>query len=147
MDPVQLIVEAMAAGAGRRSGATGDAYETLKRALAARFAERQIATAVLEEHEEDPETFEKPLAKRLRQAGAADDPRIVALARALLHLIDPRAAESGKYHVEIDGVQGLQVGDHNTQTNDFRTSVTASGTRSIAAHTVSGQASTGDGAG
>lgn len=124
MDPVTLIVGALAAGAVKGAGATAtaavkDAYAALKTALATRFTERQMPVAILDEHEEDPETYEKPLAKKIRQSYAADDPRIVELAQALMRLMDDQGTLGGKYTVDVRGAHGVQIGDHSTQHNTF----------------------------
>ena len=34
-------------------------------------------------------------------------------------LVDAAGSQSGKYTVDVRGSQGVQVGDHNTQTNTF----------------------------
>jgi hypothetical protein len=39
----------------------------------------------------------------------------------LLALLDPTGTRAGKYMVDLRGAQGVQVGDHNTQTNTFST--------------------------
>jgi hypothetical protein len=124
VDPVTLIVGALAAGALKGTGETAstvikDTYAALKAAVAARFVEKQVPTGVLAEHEDDPETYEKPLAKKIQQTGAAEDPRIVELAQALVQLMDEDGTRAGKYLVDLRGAQGVQVGDRNTQTNTF----------------------------
>ena len=124
MEPVTLIVGALAAGALKGAGESAttlvkDAYTALKSAVAARFAERQVAVEVLDQHEEDPDTYEKPLAKKLQQADAADDPRIIELAQALLRLMDDEGSRTGKYAVDARGARGMQIGDHGTQHNTF----------------------------
>ena len=124
MDPVTLIVGALAAGALTGAGETAtaavkDAYTALKAALAARFAERQMPAAVLDEHEEAPETYEKSLAKKIQQSEAAADPRIVELAQALMQLMDDDGTRAGKYTVDVRGARGVQIGDHSTQHNTF----------------------------
>jgi hypothetical protein len=122
VDPVTLIVGALTAGALKGTGeaatsAVKDAYTALRTALAAQFTERQVATTVLDDHEDDPETYEKPLAKKIQQAGAADDPRILELAQTLMRLMDHQGA--GKYTVDVRGSKGVQIGDHGTQQNTF----------------------------
>lgn len=124
MDPVTLIVSALAVGALKGAGesataAVKDAYVALRTALAARFAERQLSVAVLDEHEHDPETYEKPLAKKIEQVDAAGDPRIVELAQTLMRLMDGEGARAGKYTVDVRGARGVQIGDHGTQHNTF----------------------------
>ncbi|MEU6025127.1 hypothetical protein ACGFIK_24110 [Micromonospora sp. NPDC048871] len=124
MDPVTLVVGALAAGALQGTGeaaasAVKDAYQALKAAVAARFADRPSGQLVLQEHEQDPEVYAAPLAKQVRAAGADQDPRIVELAQALMALLNEQGAGSAKYQVRLDGAKGVQVGDGNTQTNTF----------------------------
>lgn len=124
MEPVSLIVGALAAGALKGAGesateAVKDAYRGLKSAVAARFADKPTAEVVLAAHAEDPDTYDKPLAKELTTAGVDTDPRIVALAQELMALLDQAGATAGKYRVDLTGAQGVQVGDRNTQTNTF----------------------------
>jgi hypothetical protein len=122
VEPVSLIVAALAAGALKGAGETAtaavkDAYTALKNAVAARFAGNPRAELALQEHAEDPETNEKPLAKQVEQSGAATDPRIVELAQELMRLLDADGTKAGTY--DLRGAQGVQVGDRNTQTNTF----------------------------
>lgn len=124
VDPVTLIAGALAAGALKGAGETAttvvkDAYTALKTAVATRFTERQVPVEVLDEHEEDPDTYAKPLAKKLQRADAADDPRIVELAETLMRLMDDQGTRQGKYAVDARGAKGVQIGDHSTQHNTF----------------------------
>jgi hypothetical protein len=126
---VTLIVGALAAGALKGAGETAtvavkDAYTALKTAVASRFAERQVSATVLAEYEDDPDTYEKPLAKKIQQTGAGQDPRIVELAQVLMRLMDQDGARSGKYTVDVRGAKGVQIGDHATQHNTFSSSTT-----------------------
>ncbi len=124
MDPVTLIVTALAAGTASAlqdgtSTALKDAYARLKALVKMRFANRPKAALVLAEHEAAPQIWEAPLAAELSAAGADDDPELIAAAQALMALADVEGAGSGKYVVTASGAQGVQVGDHNTQTNTF----------------------------
>jgi len=124
MEPVTLLVSALAAGALAGAGETAatavkDAYLALKSAVVAKFAGKPAAEVVLAEHAEDPQTYEKPLAKQLQQAGADTDPRIVELAEALLKVMAEKGSLPGKYAVTLDNAQGVQVGDGNIQHNTF----------------------------
>jgi hypothetical protein len=124
MDPVTLIVTALAAGAASAlqdgaSAAAKDAYARLKALVTKRFAGRPKGELVLAEHEAAPRTWEKPLAAELSASGAEDDADLVAAAQALMSLVDGAGARSGKYLVMVHGSQGVQVGDRNTQTNIF----------------------------
>jgi hypothetical protein len=122
MDPVSLIEVALASGAvaGVRdtaSSAVKDAYEGLKAMVKARFAGHPRAELVLAEHEAAPETWKEPLTSELTRVGV--DSELVTAAKALMQLIDHAGSRAGKYDVDIQGGQGVQIGDHNTQHNTF----------------------------
>jgi hypothetical protein len=92
MDPVSLILAALVAGAaaGGKDVATSavkDGYAGLKRLLIGRFrkASPEVAAkqeTVLADHEADPDTYEKPLAKAVRDSSADEDQEILAAAKA-----------------------------------------------------------------
>ena len=124
MDPVTLIVTALAAGAASAlqdgaSDAVKNAYARLKALVAKRFADRPKGELVLAEHEAAPQTWEKPLAAELSASGAEGDADLVGAAQALMSLVDEAGSRSGKYLVAVRDSHGVQVGDHNTQTNAF----------------------------
>jgi hypothetical protein len=124
MDPVTLIVTALAAGAASAlqdgaSAAVKDAYARVKALVMRRFANRPKGELVLAEHESAPQVWEAPLAAELSAAGAGGDADLVAAAQALMSLVDAAGSRSGKYVVAVSGSQGVQVGDRNTQTNTF----------------------------
>jgi hypothetical protein len=128
MEPVSLIVAALAAGgsAGAIDALKDNAKEAAKAAygklhdlVRRRFRGNVGAEVVLAEHQADPQTYAAPLAKKLAEAGAADDADLVAAAQALMELVDRAGARARKYNVTIHGGQGIQIGDHNTQTNTF----------------------------
>src|SRR5262249_30572825 len=124
MDPVSLVVGALAAGAAAgvkesASAAVHSAYDGLRDLLRRRWAKDPAAVTVLDQHAEQPAVFEQPLRHYLEQTNAASDPDVVALAGRLMELADP--AEAGKYTIDLRNAQAVQVGDHNVQTNEFRT--------------------------
>jgi hypothetical protein len=124
MDPITLIVTALAAGAASAlqdgtAAAVKDAYARLRALVERRFAGRPKGELVLAEHEAAPQTWEAPLAVELSAAGAGEDSDLVSAAQALMSLVDEVGARSGKYAVVVRDSQGVQVGDHNTQTNTF----------------------------
>lgn len=124
MDPVTLIMTALAAGAASAlqdgaAQAVKDAYARLRGLVRERFAGCPKGELVLAEHEAAPQTWEAPLAAELSAAGAAGDASLLAAAQALLSLVDEAGARSGKYVVTVQDSQGVQVGDRNTQTNTF----------------------------
>lgn len=124
MDPVTLIVTALAGGAASAlqdgaSAAVKDAYARVKALLKTRFAGRPDGELALARHEAAPQTWEPLLACELSAAGADRDADLVAAAQALMSLLDQAGSRSGKYVVSVRDAQGVQVGDHNTQTNTF----------------------------
>jgi hypothetical protein len=124
MDPVTLIVTALAAGSAlglkdTASAAVMDAYGSLKKLVARRLAGRRDGEFVLARHEEAPQVWEAPLTAELTAAGVAADPGLVAAAQALMGLVDEAGSRAGKYAVQVIGSQGVQLGDHNTQHNTF----------------------------
>ena len=124
MDPITLIVTALAAGAAlgvtdAASSAVKDAYAGLKALVERRFAGRLDAELVLAKHENAPETWQAPLRAELGEAGADRDHDVVAAAQALMSLLDEAGARTGKYAIDVRGAQGVQIGDHNRQDNVF----------------------------
>lgn len=55
---------------------------------------------------------------RIRRLLAADS-GVAAELRQVLVSLDPVGAQAGKYAVDLREAKGVQVGDHNTQTNHF----------------------------
>jgi hypothetical protein len=124
MDPVTLILTALSAGAVAGAGDTAatlvkDTYQGLKDLVSARFSGKRSAEVALVEHETDPETWQAPLAKELRQTGVDTDANVIEAAQQLMALLDEAGSSSGKYTVDLRGAQGIQVGDHNHQINKF----------------------------
>jgi hypothetical protein len=128
MDPITLIVAALAAGAS--AGAIDTlkddlkesakaAYEKLHALVRRRLRGNASAEVILAEHAADPETYQAALTKKLTEAGARDDADLVAAATALMELVDRKGAKSGKYNVTIADSKGVQVGDGNLQINTF----------------------------
>lgn len=124
MEPITLIVTALAAGAGSAvhdgaATALKEAYRTLKEKARTRLGRQRNGEIVLAEYEKDPVTWEGPLSKELKTAGAESDTELIAAARALLTLTDEAGFSRGKYVVQAWGNQGMQIGDNNSQDNTF----------------------------
>ena len=124
VDPVTLVVTALAAGGAlglkdTASAAVQDAYGSLKVLVTRRLAGQRDGELVLARHEEAPRAWEGPLVAELTAAGAADDADLITAAQALMALIDETGSRAGKYRVQAQGSQGVQIGDHNTQHNIF----------------------------
>ena len=114
MDPVTLIVTALASGAAAAvKDAAGDAvkagYQRLKSLILERFGGREEVTYALQKHEEKPESFGGTLKDALVEAGADKDKEIVQAAQSLAELVNPEAARAFEQHIENYGSVGTQV--------------------------------------
>lgn len=124
MEPVSLIVLALAAGAGAglrdtASQAVRDAYDGLKSLARRRLRGQRDGELALDRHETSPATWQAPLAEALTGAGAGQDAGLIAAAREVLRLVDPDGSRQGRYQVRVSGSQGVMIGDHNVQHNQF----------------------------
>ena len=124
MDPVTLIVTALAAGA--TSALQDDAKGAVKTALARlrglvrkRFKDPANGEYVLDKHASAPEIWQPALQQELAESGAGSDPDLIEAAQELMKLLDAQGAQAGKYVVAVQDSQGVQVGDHNTQVSTF----------------------------
>ena len=123
MDPITLIVTALAAGAASgitdtASSAVKDAYAALKALVTGRVRGRPAAELALSRHEEAPEQWRAALESELSAVGLDRDLELLAAAQKLLQLADV-APRPGKYTVDVRGAQGVQIGDHTRQDNVF----------------------------
>lgn len=124
MDPITLILTALAAGAASglqdsASSAVKSAYAGLKALVKKHLSGRPAGEVALAEYEAAPEVWEPPLTAQLKAAGAGRDAELVAAAQALMRLVDEAGSRAGKYAVDVHGSQGVQVGDSNIQHNAF----------------------------
>ena len=122
MDPITLVVTALAAGAASgftdtAAAAVKDAYAGLKALVRKRLGGKQDAEVVLARYEGAPEVWQAPLMAELAEARADLDGDLIAAAKALLDLLGE--VGPGKYTVDARGAAGVQIGDHNTQDNVF----------------------------
>jgi hypothetical protein len=127
MDPISLIIAALAAGAiagvkDTASQAVNDAYTSLKALLRRRFSGNRQAEAALDQAEQRPESGQALLAEHLRAADVDGDEELIEAARALLEQADPAGARAGKYNVHITGGKGIVVGDAANVTMTFNDS-------------------------
>jgi hypothetical protein len=129
MDPITLILTALVTGAAAGSKDTlslaiKDAYQSLKKRLEHKFNEKQEAQIALKQHEQDPETWEKPLRKALTSVQADQDADILDAAQKLLAVSQSAGAASsitvntsGERSVGVGGPVSnspIITGDHNT---------------------------------
>ena len=105
MDPITLIVSALAAGAA--AGATetvkqaiGDAYTSLKVLIKRKLGGRGEVDGAIEMVERDPKSTARQsvLAEELTKVGAPIDDEIVAAAKMLLERL--RSAPGGEQHIQ-----------------------------------------------
>lgn len=124
MDPVSMLLSALTTGAAMAMQETAgtaikEAHRALVNLIRKRFERDPKATAALEGSSEDPETWQKPLEKSIRESNVAADPEILALAQKLLQLTEAQKS-APKYNVKINGnIQGFVQGDHATVSMDF----------------------------
>jgi len=127
MDSTTVIISALTAGVSAALQETAgiaikDSYQALITLLKQKFQKDPKATLALEGHAEDPQTWQKPLEKSIRDTGAAEDQAILASAQKLIELLEAQKP-SPKYGVEIHGdVRGVVQGDHATVTMNFEES-------------------------
>jgi hypothetical protein len=108
MDPVALILTALAAGAGlglkdAASAAITDAYNGLRGLVRRRLADQPDGGLVLARYEQDPQVWDRPLAQELATAGASEDAGLTAAAQAFMKLVDAAGSAAGKYTVSAAG--------------------------------------------
>ena len=130
MDPITLIVTALAAGAAlgvqdTASAIVRDAYASLKALVKRRLGGDPGAEMGLARHEQAPETWQEPLKAELARTGADGDADLIAAAKTLLDLV----GQASKYTVDVRGAQGVQIGDHNRQDNVFNAPADGAGPR------------------
>ena len=93
MDPITLILTALATGATKAAGeAVPDVYKGLKTLIQKKFAGKPEAEMALTKHEEKPEVWKEPLKEALAESGIDKDEEILKAAQALLEQLKPEAA-------------------------------------------------------
>lgn len=110
VDPVTLILTALTQGAVKAAGDVApDAYKALRKLLQTRFAGQPAAEVVLQEHANDPATYELPLRKSLEECGIDQDQQVLALARQLLDELGKKATPSVEIGRNAKGIIGQNV--------------------------------------
>jgi hypothetical protein len=110
MDPVTLILTALAAGAaaalkGVATAVIQDGYAGLKALVVKKFADKPLAKEMVEEYAKDPETYQKPMEKNLKEAKADQDGELVKAAEKLLEALkaQPGGSELINQTINISG--------------------------------------------
>ena len=120
MDPTALIVGALAAGAQNvATEAVRDAYAGLRALVRRRLSRQPAGQVALDRYETRPDRWKEVLSGELVESRADRDPEVIEAARQLMALVDARGSARGRYDIDMRGAQGVQFGDHSTQTNTF----------------------------
>ncbi|MEU9040812.1 MULTISPECIES: hypothetical protein [unclassified Kitasatospora] len=124
MTGVELVMAALAAGASAgltdtANSAVREAYDGLRgavrRRLSAHGEEVLDAEQVEQVEQVEQEVWEARLHEQLTASGADSDRELLAAAQALLALVGP----ADDRRIDLSHAQGVQVGNHSTQTNHF----------------------------
>jgi len=132
MEYYQLIVDALSAGALEACKATStkaikDGYAGLKLMVikywhkipnVSPLENENQAKVFLENLERDPDS-KNEIYNALVKIKEVPEVELISQSESLLKLIDPKGFTLSKYNVPIKKGQGVQVGDHNIQTNNF----------------------------
>ena len=118
MDPVTIIVTALAAGAALAAKdvaaqAVKDGYAALKALIVRKFGEKADVAVAVEgvEKKPDSEARQAVLKEELDSAGAAQDTEMVKQAQALLDLLKEHGLAPGvTYHAELRGSGAVAQG-------------------------------------
>jgi hypothetical protein len=125
MDPITLILTALAAGATASIQTTAgeavkDAYTGLKTLIQRKFVGKPSAEVALAEHEKKPDIWKAPLAQGLKETEADQDQDIIAAAQQLIQLAQIQLGDKKNTNVTFQGpAQGTNIGDDNTITQTF----------------------------
>jgi hypothetical protein len=110
MEPITMILTALSAGAtaslqGVVSAAIQDAYAGLKALILKKFGDKPLAKETVEEYEKDPETYQKPMEKNLKESQADQDAAILQAAEKLLEALkaQPGGSEIINQSLNISG--------------------------------------------
>ena len=117
MDPITLIIGALAAGAtaaakDTASQAVKDAYAGLKTLIQRRFAEKKTPEGemALTKYEEKPAVWEAPLKDALAETQTDQAPEILQAAEALKHALEQTSEGREAVSKYILNIQDSEVG-------------------------------------
>ncbi|HLF26740.1 MAG TPA: hypothetical protein VJG32_10410 [Anaerolineae bacterium] len=114
MDYIQIILAALATGAmeSAKRPEVARAYDELRARVLQQFGDNARAVRALEDHAEDPEVYERPLAKALTETGADQREEIRNAAERLMQLAGAQAFDVLK---EIGAREAIRTGDRFTR--------------------------------
>jgi hypothetical protein len=106
MEPVELILSALAAGAAAAASEVAGAavkstYQKLVDLISKKLEGKDKAKSTLDEYLKDPETYEKPMKKAIGENRIEGNEEVLALARELISLIKSNK-DLSKYNVNFE---------------------------------------------
>lgn len=121
MDPVTMIVTALAMGAASGAPSVGaqaikDAYAGLKTLIVRRFGNKPDAQKAVEDLEKKPESAGRKATaeEELKDAGAGDDAEIIAAAQTLMKALkDHGVAGAQNFNAHAEGGSAIGQGKKN----------------------------------
>lgn len=106
MDPIALILAALAAAAGDTAAApVRDAHAALMAQLRMRLAGQAGGEAALASYERSAQGWEATLGAELAAAGADRDKGLLTEAQAVMSVADAPGWRAGKYTIQLPGGQ------------------------------------------
>jgi hypothetical protein len=111
MDPTSMILSALAVAGARVGGeAIQDAYSALRGLLIRKFGNANPKLAErIDDYVGDQDTYHKPAAKALRDAGADGDAEVVEAARELLRKAEESQPAATKALVDQVNAQNVVI--------------------------------------
>lgn len=121
MDNLSLIITAyehavVAKKQSMLNDATREVFLRLKNYFLMRLAGESHSHVVLNEYEQNPETWRKPFVELLTRASLVDDGEVLTQARHLFRLVNLESRDASITNVFHEQVQGSAIGNYNTNT-------------------------------
>ncbi|WP_261569140.1 hypothetical protein [Frankia gtarii] len=119
MDPISVVIAALAAGAAAAaSSAVGqaatDAYQALRGLVRRRLRQRPGSEVILDRYEENPEPWTEALRAELAAVNAGEDRDLVSAAELLVGQLQGSREGSVIFRTYFnDKVEGVVVGNQN----------------------------------
>ena len=103
MEYIDLILKALATGASKAATkAVPDLYNGFKALIKRKLPNQPTTTKLLEQHKQEPKTYEAPLKEKLIEAAVDKDEEIINLAKKLLKQLETKQVGE-KTNVNITG--------------------------------------------
>lgn len=128
MEPITMILTALVTGLSAGLGKTaekaiGELFNNFISHLKQKVSSKPDAEQALNALESKPnsEGRKAVLKEELELLEVQKDSELIELALAVLKQSDPEGSRAGKYAVNINGGQGITIGDHARVTQTFNT--------------------------